>query len=79
MAIEAQCPIMPMTVTGSDQFFKQIPHRARVQITLLPLLQPGTGETPLAVTDRLMFTLAQALPEKMRGVYAEVPHGFEQI
>jgi hypothetical protein len=31
----------------------------------------------LALTDRLMFTLAQALPEEMRGVYAEMPEGFK--
>lgn len=78
MAIEAGCPILPVTVTGSDKFFKQFPHRARVQIKLLPLLQPKIDETPLALTDRLMFTLAQALPVEMRGVYAEVPQGFEQ-
>lgn len=78
MAIEAKCPIVPITVTGSDKFFKQFPHRARVQITILPALQPQLDDTPLALTDRLMFTLAQALPEEMRGVYAEVPKGFEQ-
>ena len=78
MAIEAHCPILPVTVTGSDKFFKQFPQRARVQITVLPPLQPRTDETPLALTDRLMFTLAQALPEKMRGVYFEFPQGFEQ-
>jgi len=35
-------------------------------------------EIPLALTDLLMFTLAQALPEAMRGVYPKVPQGFEQ-
>jgi 1-acyl-sn-glycerol-3-phosphate acyltransferase len=77
MALEAHCPIVPMTITGSDKFFKQFPHRARVQVTILPALLPRADETPLALTDRLMFTLAQALPEEMRGVYAEVPKGFE--
>jgi 1-acyl-sn-glycerol-3-phosphate acyltransferase len=76
LAIEAKCPIILMAVTGSDQFFKRFPHRARVQIELLPPLQPKPGESPLALTDRLMFTLAQALPEEMRGVYAELPKGF---
>jgi 1-acyl-sn-glycerol-3-phosphate acyltransferase len=76
-AIEAQCPIVPVTVVGSDKFFKQFPHRAGVKITLLPPLQPQPDETPLALTDRLMFTLARALPREMRGVYAEVPEGFE--
>jgi len=77
LALEANCPIVLMAVTGSDQFFKRFPRRTRVQIKLLPPLQPMPGENPLALTDRLMFTLAQALPEEMRGVYAEVPEGFE--
>ena len=76
LALDANCPIMPMTVTGSDQFFKRFPRRTLVQITLLPPLMPKPGETPLALTDRLMFTLARALPEEMRGVYSQLPKGF---
>lgn len=76
LAIEAHCPILPMAVVGSDQFFKRFPHRTRVQITLLPPLMPKPNERPLALTDRLMFALAQGLPEDMRGVYTEVPEGF---
>jgi 1-acyl-sn-glycerol-3-phosphate acyltransferase len=77
LAIEANCPIVLMAVAGSDHFFKRFPRRARVQIRLLPPIWPKTGENPLALTDQMMFTLAQALPEEMRGVYAEVPKGFE--
>jgi 1-acyl-sn-glycerol-3-phosphate acyltransferase len=77
LAIETNCPIVPMTVVGSDRFFQRFPWRTQVRITLLPPLWPKPGEGPLAMTDRLMFTLAQALPERMRGVYAEVPQGFE--
>ena len=77
LAIEANCPILPMAVTGSDQFFKRFPRRARVQVKILSLLMPNLGESPLALTDRLMFTLAQALPREMRGVYAEMLEGFE--
>jgi 1-acyl-sn-glycerol-3-phosphate acyltransferase len=76
LALDENCPIVPMAVMGSDQFFKRFPHRARVQITVLPPLLPKLEENPLALTDRLMFTLAQALPEEMRGVYAELPRGF---
>ncbi len=76
LAIEANCPIVPVAVTGSDTFFKRFPLRTHVQIKLLPPLSPKRDETPLALTDRLMFTLAQSLPENMRGVYAEVPEGF---
>jgi 1-acyl-sn-glycerol-3-phosphate acyltransferase len=77
LAQEANCPILPMAIVGSDQFFKTFPHRTRVQITLLSPLLPKQGESPLALTDRLMFTLAQGLPGEMRGVYAEVPEGFK--
>ena len=52
------------------------PRQARVTLNLLPPLIPYPGETPLALTDRLMFTLAAGLPEAMRGVYAEMPAGF---
>jgi 1-acyl-sn-glycerol-3-phosphate acyltransferase len=77
LAIEAHCPILPLAIIGSDQFFKRFPHRTRVQITLLPPLIPRPNENPLALTDRLMFSLAQGLPEEMRGVYAEVLDGFK--
>jgi 1-acyl-sn-glycerol-3-phosphate acyltransferase len=76
LAIEARAPIVPMTIAGSDQFFKRFPRRARVTVNLLPPILPMPGETPLALTDRLMFTLAAALPVEMRGVYAEMPKGF---
>ncbi|MGB8984976.1 MAG: lysophospholipid acyltransferase family protein [Anaerolineales bacterium] len=77
LAIEAECPIVLAAITGSDRFFKGFPHRARVQVRLLPPLTPRLGENPLALTDRLMFTLARALPQDMRGVYAELPEGFD--
>ena len=78
MAIDAGCPIVPMVVTGTDRFFKGFPRRANVTVKLLPPLLPKSGETPLSLTDRLMFNMAAAMPEDMRGVYAEVPKGFEK-
>jgi len=77
LSIEAGCPIVPMTIVGSDKFFKQFPHRARVHIQILRPIMPEAGESPLALTDRLMFALAKALPKEMRGVYTETPMGFE--
>ena len=76
LAIDANCPIIPVAITGSDEFFKRFPHRVRVTVTFLPTLLPKPDETPLALTDRLMFSLASALPEELRGVYAEMPKGF---
>ena len=76
MSIEANAPIVPMAITGTDRFFRRFPRRAPVTVSLLPPLLPRPGETALALTDRLMFTLAAALPAGMRGVYAELPKGF---
>jgi len=76
MAIDNNCPIVPMVVTGTDGFFRRFLRRANVTVKLLPPLLPHPGETPLSLTDRLMFGMAAALPEDMRGVYAEIPKGF---
>jgi 1-acyl-sn-glycerol-3-phosphate acyltransferase len=76
LAIDANCQIVPVDVAGSDKFFRFLPHRTRVTITCMEPLLPKSGETPLALTDRMMFALASGLPEDMRGVYAEVPKGF---
>ncbi len=76
LAIEANCPIVPMALTGSDRFFASFPRRTCVFVRLLPPLLSGAAETPLALTDRLMFALASALPEDMRGVYRDLPKGF---
>jgi 1-acyl-sn-glycerol-3-phosphate acyltransferase len=76
LAIEANCPIIAMAVVGSDEIFKHFPRRAVVGVTFLPPILPRPGETPLALTDRLMFTLASALPDDLRGVYRVKPEGF---
>lgn len=77
MAIEMNCPIVPIAVVGTDTFFKRFPHRSRVTIKLLQPILPKSADTALSLTDRMMFALAAELPESMRGVYAEVPKGFE--
>jgi 1-acyl-sn-glycerol-3-phosphate acyltransferase len=78
LAIAANCPIVPMTVTGTDTVFKGL-RRAQVTIKLLPPILPNPNDTPLSLTDRLMFALASGLPVEMRGVYADVPKGFERV
>lgn len=76
LALETNCTISPMTIIGTDLFFQQIPQRTTVKVQILAPLHPNKNETPLALTDRLMFALAAALPEKIRGVYAQTPAGF---
>lgn len=76
LAIEANCPIVPMAVIGTDTFFKQFPSRAKVVIRIGTPILPKPEDTPLSLTDRLMFSLASELPKSMRGVYMEMPKGF---
>lgn len=77
LAIEAGCPIVPMAIIGSDRFFGNLPRRTRVHIRLLPPILPSAHDTPLSLTEHLMFNLAAALPPGMRGVYSKLPKGFE--
>jgi 1-acyl-sn-glycerol-3-phosphate acyltransferase len=77
LAIEEGCPIVPTVVIGSDRFFRSFPRRNHVTIRLLPPLLPWAHDTPLSFTERLMFSLAAALPPDMRGVYSEIPKGFK--
>ena len=73
LAIAANCPIVPMALTGTDLIPKGFPRRVLVTITTGAPLFPRRGETALGLTDRLMFTLAELLPPELRGVYAERP------
>ena len=76
LAIEANVPIMPMAIIGSDRFFREFPKRNPVTVILSEPIFPKEGEDALALTDRVMFSLAANLPRGMRGVYAETPEGF---
>jgi 1-acyl-sn-glycerol-3-phosphate acyltransferase len=77
LAIDANCPIVPMALTGADRFFKHFPRPNSVTVSLLPPLVPTPDDTPLSLTDRVMFSMASALPIDMRGVYSEMPKGFK--
>ncbi len=79
LAIEAGCPIVPMAIVGSDRFFHGFPRRNHVTVHLLPPILPLPGDSPLSLTEKLMFTLAASLPAEMRGVYAEIPRGFKML
>jgi 1-acyl-sn-glycerol-3-phosphate acyltransferase len=76
LAMAVGCPIVPMAVMGTQRMFHRFPRRTRVSITLDQPLFPHHAETALALTDRLMFALAEMLPPEGRGVYAQHPVGF---
>lgn len=76
-ALYANCPIIPVAIDGTEKLFKEFPKRTQVTIQIGDPIYPEEGESPLALTDRLMFTLASMLPAKLRGVYTERPTGFD--
>lgn len=76
LALETGVPVLPVALIGTDDIFKHFLRRAQVRVVILPPLYAREGESPLALTERLMFALAEALPPHMRGVYAERADGF---
>ena len=81
MALAAGCPIVPLAVDGTQHIFRRLANgrpwqRTTVHIRLGAPLFPGHGETALALTDRMMFALAELLPPEQRGVYALHPPSF---
>lgn len=71
LSIDVQCPLIPMSIDGSQRFFKGFPRRNQVTIIIGEEILPEKGELPISLTDRLMFQMARNLPVELRGVYAE--------
>ena len=76
LAIEKKVPIVPLSHYGGDRVLPNFPRRTTVTIKISSPIQPDENDDPLSLTDRVMFRLASELPREMRGVYAELPHGF---
>lgn len=76
LAIEMNCPVTVVSVDGIQNLFKTFPRRTRVKVSIAPPIFPGADDSPLSLTDKIMFTMAANLPEDLRGVYAETPPGF---
>src|SRR3954463_1150054 len=53
LAIEAQCPIVPCAITGTDKLFNGwFPRPVKVQVSFAPAIQPAQSEaTPEAAAD----------------------------
>lgn len=77
-ALQAACPIVPMAVDGTHRMFHDFPRRTRVRITIGEPILPRPYDNPLALTERLMYTIAAMLPPELRGVYADLPPAFRK-
>jgi 1-acyl-sn-glycerol-3-phosphate acyltransferase len=76
LAIAANCPLVPLALTGTYDLLRKGWKRAAVHVELGKPLYPGRDDSALSLTDTLMFAIAEMLPPKMRGAYAEHPKGF---
>ncbi len=76
-AIKLGCPIVPMAVDGTHQVLRSFPKRGRVTVTLGEPIYFQPEEGALALTDRMMFAIADMLPSDLKGVYAEKPLGYD--
>jgi 1-acyl-sn-glycerol-3-phosphate acyltransferase len=77
LSIEMNVPIIVVSVDGIESFFKRLPRSTNVKLTIAPPIYPTEDDTPLSLTDKMMFTMAAGLSPELRGVYAELPKGFE--
>lgn len=69
-------PIVPVGVVGTDQMFKRFPQRTRIKIVVGAPIYPIADDSPIELTDQVMFALADLLPPRLRGVYAQRPDRF---
>lgn len=76
LAIAVGCPIIPLAIVGTQRIFRGFPKRTPISITVGEPIIPQRADMALALTDRLMFTLAEMLPPQERGVYTHRPIGF---
>jgi len=76
LAISVNCPIISMGVIGTEGLFNRFPQRSQVTINVGVPIYPQPSDTVLELTDRMMFSLAELLPMRLRGVYAQHPAGF---
>ena len=70
LAIKSNRPLIPIAITGTHRVLRQWwPLRAPVTVRFGEPLYPLPGESPQALTERMMQTIASMLPPEMRGVY----------
>lgn len=70
IAMDCGCPIVPMSIDGTQRIFSAFPSRTRVKISLGAPILPEPGELPLSLTNRTMQAIAATLPDELRGAYA---------
>jgi len=74
LALQSGVPIVPIALSGTETIYAEWLHFRRPCVTLTfgPAFRLPSGMRHREASDLIMQTIARLLPEKYRGVYAEV-------
>jgi len=76
LSITTGSSIIPIALNGSQHIFNRFPRRTSISVKIGLPIQPSHDNSPIDLTDQVMFALAELLPPEMRGVYSYHPPGF---
>lgn len=76
LAKSVECPVVPLAIYGTQHLFRRFPRRTRIVIHVGKPIHPRPDESPMEMTERVMFAIADMLPPEARGIYAQRPPGF---
>ncbi|MFQ5408199.1 MAG: lysophospholipid acyltransferase family protein [Anaerolineales bacterium] len=71
LAIESGAPVVPMAIYGTENILRPWYRRPTVHIAIGEPLHVAARESPMELTDRIMYAIAALLPKPYRGVYAQ--------
>jgi len=86
VALKASVPIIPMAISGSERFWKQLARLRRTKtkvvvgqpFVLAPRESKATREQLSEMTTEAMYRLAALLPPEYRGVYSDLEAAREE-
>lgn len=79
LAIEHNCPITPLAITGTHRILKSWKRRAQLHFRFGAPIYPRPDESAEALTERVMYTIASMLPPENRGAYADPPAEYAHL
>lgn len=76
LSMKLNCPILPVALHGTQTMMKQFPQRAAIWVSIGDPVYPSVQDTHASLIERVMFAIAEMLPENLRGAYQYHPPGF---
>lgn len=70
LAIEADAPIVPLAINGTQQMFARFPHRTVISIQVGKPIYPQRDDSAQLLAEQVMRSIASMLPTDLRGAYA---------